>query len=266
MKYNEELNKNKKIDESSSMDQIEGKNPVTEAIDGNVTINKLFISDKRTDKTIDRIIDKAKSAGIPFVFTDKRKLDEISVTGRHQGVIAKTAPAKYSEIDDIFSFAEEKGEVPFVFLLDGIEDPHNTGAIIRTAHECGAHGVIISKRHCAGITPVTARAAAGACNHMHVVRVSNIAQTIDKLKKRGVWFICADMDGEIIYDLDLTGSIGVVIGNEGAGVSDLVKKKCDFTASIPMYGQVGSLNASVAAGVIAYEIVRQRNFANHRPI
>lgn len=250
----------KSLSDDNFPDQIEGRNPVLEALKSTRTVNKLFISDKAGDKSIQKIIDRAKELGIPYVFTDRHKLDEISVTGHHQGVIAKASLASYSDMDDIFKFAEEKGEEPFVFVLDGIQDPHNTGAIIRTAHECGAHGVIISKRNSAGITPVAARAAAGASNHIHIVRVANIAQTIDRLKEKGLWFVCADMDGEIMYRQDLKGAVGLVIGNEGKGVSALVKKKCDFVTSIPMFGKVGSLNAAVAAGVLAYEIVRQRKY------
>ena len=261
MKFNNKNSITNETDHEITSDQIEGKNPVFEALKSEVPVNKLFISDKRTDKTIQEIIDIAKDSGIPFVFCDKKKLDEMSVTDHHQGVIAKAATVRYSELEDIFTCADKCGEKPFVFVLDGIEDPHNLGAIIRTAHEAGAHGVVISKRHSAGITPVVARAAAGACNHMNIVRVSNISQTLDKLKDKGMWFVCGDMGGEVMYKQDLTGSIGIVIGNEGSGVSPLVKKNCDMVTSIPMYGKVGSLNASVAAGVLAYEIVRQRKFS-----
>ena len=239
---------------------IEGKNAVLEALKSGITVDKLFIDQKRGDKGIQAVIDLAKDNGVPYVFTDRSKLDEMSVTGHHQGVIARASMADYSDIEDVFASAEEKGEKPFLFLLDGIEDPHNLGAIIRTAHECGAHGVVISKRNSAGITPVVARAAAGACSHIHIVKVANISRTIEDLKKRGLWFVCGDMEGEVMYKQDLTGAIGIVIGNEGSGVSELVRKKCDFVTSIPMYGKVGSLNASVAAGVLAYEVVRQRNF------
>lgn len=243
------------------VDQTEGKNPVAEALKCGLPVDKIYISDRRADKAIQEIITLARSSGIPFVLSDRKKLDDMSVTGHHQGVIARISPVRYSETDDIFAYAAEKKEEPFVFILDGIEDPHNFGAIIRTAHEAGAHGIIVSKRHSAGITPVVARAAAGACSHMLIARVSNIVQTLKKLKDKGMWFVCGDMDGDLMYDLDLTGSMGVVIGNEGEGVSSLVKKTCDMTASIPMCGKVGSLNASVAAAVLAYEVVRQRRFS-----
>ena len=182
----------------------------------------------------------------------------MSETGRHQGVIAHTAAFTYAQVEDILEIAREKGEDPFIFLLDNIEDPHNLGAIIRTANLAGAHGVIIPKRRAAGLTAVAARASAGAVAYTPVAKVTNLNKTMEVLKTQGMWFVCADMDGTLMYDLNLTGPIGVVIGNEGSGVSELVKKNCDFTASIPMKGDIDSLNASVAAGVLAYEIVRQR--------
>lgn len=191
-------------------------------------------------------------------FVSKARLDEMSETGKHQGVIAHAAAYAYAEVEDLLSAAENKGEAPFIFLLDDIEDPHNLGAIIRSANLMGAHGVIIPRRRAVGLTATVAKASAGAINYTPVARVANLSQTIDQLKKRGMWFVCADMDGEIMYDLNLTGPIGVVIGNEGSGVSRLVKEKCDFTARIPMKGDIDSLNASVAAGVLGYEIVRQR--------
>jgi len=188
----------------------------------------------------------------------KDRLDQMSRTGKHQGVIAHAAAYEYSEIEDIFALAEKKGEVPFVIILDNIEDPHNLGAIIRTANQAGAHGVIIPKRHAVGLTATVARTSAGALNFTPVVKVTNIANTIEQLKERGLWFVCADMEGDVMYNMDLKGPIGLVIGNEGEGVGRLVKEKCDFVASIPMKGDIDSLNASVAAGVLAFEIVRQR--------
>ena len=191
-------------------------------------------------------------------FWDNSKYEQMSETGKHQGVIAYAAAYEYAEVEDILKAAEEKGEPPFIFLLDGIEDPHNLGAIIRTANLAGAHGVIIPKRRAVGLTATVARTSAGALNYTPVAKVTNMAATIEDLKKRGIWFVCADMGGESMYRLNLTGPIGLVIGNEGEGVSRLVKEKCDMIASIPMKGDIDSLNASVATGVLAYEIVRQR--------
>mgnify|MGYP001051081628 FL=1 len=193
-----------------------------------------------------------------YYFVTKERLNELSLTGHHQGVIAKCAEGTYGTLDDIFAKAEEKGEPPFVFILDEIEDPHNLGAIIRTANVSGAHGVIIEKRHAAGITPVVAKTSAGAINFTPVVKVTNINRTIEELKEKGLWIACADMDGENMYTANLSGAIGIVIGNEGSGVSKLVRKNCDFTVSIPVRGEIESLNASVAAGVLAYEVVRAR--------
>ena len=184
----------------------------------------------------------------------------MSETGKHQGVIAYAAAYEYAQVEDMLKLAEEKGEPPFLFLLDGIEDPHNLGAIIRTANLAGAHGVIIPKRRAAGLTATVARTSAGALNYTPVAKVTNLAATMEELKKKGLWFVCADMGGETMYRLNLKGPIGLVIGNEGEGVGKLVKETCDMTASIPMKGDIDSLNASVAAGVLAYEIVRQRIF------
>ena len=191
-------------------------------------------------------------------YVTKERLDQISETGKHQGVIAVSAAYDYARVEDILALAEKKGEPPFILILDGIEDPHNLGAIIRTANQAGAHGVIIPKRRAVGLTPTVARTSAGAVNYVPVAKVTNISNTMKELKDRGMWFVCADMDGTLMYDMDLTGPIGLVIGNEGDGVSPLVKKNCDMVASIPMKGDIDSLNASVAAGVLSYEIVRQR--------
>lgn len=237
---------------------IEGRNPVIEAIRAGKPIDKLYVQDGCNDGPVMTIKREAKKRDIFIKYVARERLDQLSETGKHQGVIAYAAAYEYSEIEDIFAKAEEKGEAPFVFILDNIEDPHNLGAIIRTANLAGAHGVIIPKNRAVGLTATVARTSAGALNYTPVVRVTNIAKTIEELKDKGLWFVCADMDGEIMYKQNLTGPIGLVIGNEGEGVSRLVKEKCDYVASIPMNGDIDSLNASVATGVLAYEIVRQR--------
>lgn len=237
---------------------IEGRNAVIEALRAGKTIDKLYILDGCPDGPIRTIVREARKTDVVLNFVEKERLDQLSQTGHHQGVIAVSAAYDYAEIDDIFALAEEKGEPPFIFLLDEIEDPHNLGAIIRTANQAGAHGVIIPKRRAVGLTATVARTSAGAINYTPVVKVTNLTKTIQELKDRGIWFVCADMDGQCMYDLNLTGPIGMVIGNEGEGVSKLVKENCDFVASIPMKGDIDSLNASVATGVLAYEIVRQR--------
>ena len=237
---------------------IEGRNAVIEAFRSGREIDRLFIKDGLTDGQIQTIKREAKKKELRIDFVSKERLDQISQTGNHQGVIAYIAAYEYSELEDIFAIAEKKGEDPFIFILDNIEDPHNLGAIIRTANMSGAHGVIIPKNRAVGLTSTVAKVSAGALNYTPVVRVTNISRTIEELKERGVWVACADMDGTIMYDLNLTGSIALVIGAEGSGVSRLVKEKCDYIASIPVKGDIDSLNASVAAGVMAYEIVRQR--------
>ena len=237
---------------------IEGRNAVIEAFRSGKSIDRLFILDGCQDGPIKTIIREAKKQDTILNFVKKERLDQLSVTGKHQGVIAYAAAYEYSEIEDMFALAEEKGEEPFLILLDNIEDPHNLGAIIRTANQAGAHGVIIPKRHAVGLTATVARTSAGALNYTPVAKVTNMASTIEQLKERGLWFVCADMDGEVMYDLNLTGPIGLVIGNEGEGVGRLVKQKCDFVAKIPMKGDIDSLKASVAMGVLSYEIVRQR--------
>jgi 23S rRNA (guanosine2251-2'-O)-methyltransferase len=237
---------------------IEGRNAVIEAFRAGKTIDKLFILDGSQDGAISTIVREAKKAGTIINFVDKERLDRLSKTGHHQGVVAQAAAYEYAEVSDILQAARDKGEEPFLFILDEIEDPHNLGAIIRTANLCGAHGVIIPKRRAVGLTATVAKTSAGAINYTPVAKVTNISKTIEDLKKEGMWFVCADMGGTVMYDCNLTGSIGLVIGNEGSGVSRLVKEKCDFTAAIPMKGDIDSLNASVAAGVLAYEIVRQR--------
>lgn len=237
---------------------IEGRNAVMEAFRSGKTIDKLFVQEGLQDGPILSILREAKKHDTIVNKVKKERLDQLSETGRHQGVIAQAAAYEYAQVEDILNAAREKGEPPFIFLLDNIEDPHNLGAIIRTANLAGAHGVIIPKRRAAGLTAVVARTSAGALNYTPVAKVNNLSTTIEELKKEGLWFVCADMGGTTMYDLDLKGPIGLVIGNEGDGVSRLVREKCDFIASIPMKGDIDSLNASVAAGVLAYEIVRQR--------
>lgn len=237
---------------------IEGRNAVIEAFRSGKTIDKLYLLDGCQDGPVMTIKREAKKQDTLVKYVPKERLDQLSQTGRHQGVIAYAAAYEYAEVEDILRAAKEKGEAPFLFLLDNIEDPHNLGAIIRTANLAGAHGVIIPKNRAVGLTATVARTSAGALNYTPVAKVTNLAKTIENLKKEGLWFVCADMGGTVMYDLDLKGPIGLVIGNEGEGVGRLVKEKCDFTASIPMKGNIDSLNASVAAGVLAYEIVRQR--------
>lgn len=237
---------------------IEGRNAVLEAFRSGKTIDRLLIQDGCQDGPIQTIKREARKHDTMIDFVRKERLEQLSQTGRHQGVIAYTAAYEYAEVEDILNAAREKGEDPFLILLDDIEDPHNLGAIIRTANLAGAHGVIIPKRRAVGLTATVARTSAGALNYTPVARVTNLGNTIEELKKEGIWFVCADMGAETMYRQNLTGPIGLVIGNEGSGVSRLVKEKCDFTASIPMKGNIDSLNASVAAGVLAYEIVRQR--------
>ena len=237
---------------------IEGRNAVIEAFRSGKTIDKLYLLDGCQDGPMATIRREAKKHNTIVKYVDKERLDQMSPTGKPQGVIAAAAAYSYAEVDDILENARKKGEEPFLFLLDGIEDPHNLGAIIRTANLAGAHGVIIPKNRAVGLTATVARTSAGAINYTPVAKVTNLAKTIEELKKEGLWFVCADMNGTAMYDLNLKGAIGLVIGNEGEGVSRLVKEKCDMTAAIPMKGEIDSLNASVAAGVLAYEIVRQR--------
>ncbi len=237
---------------------IEGRNPVIEALRAGKEIDRLFVLDGCQDGPVMTIKREAKKKGVQMKFVNKDRLDSMSETGNHQGVIAYVAAYEYAEIEDMFALAQKKNEPPFFILLDEIEDPHNLGAIIRTANLAGAHGVIIPKNRAVGLTATVARTSAGALNYTPVAKVTNLANTIEDLKKQGMWFVCADMDGESMYDLNLTGSIGLVIGNEGSGVGRLIKEKCDMVAAIPMKGDIDSLNASVATGVLAYEIVRQR--------
>lgn len=237
---------------------IEGRNAVMEAFRSGKCIDKLFVLDGCQDGPVLSIKREAKKQDTIIRYVNKERLDQMSETGKHQGVIAYAAAYDYAEVEDIMNAAREKGEDPFILLLDNIEDPHNLGAMIRTAHLAGAHGVIIPKNRAVGLTATVARTSAGALNYLPVAKVTNLAKTIEELKKDGLWFVCADMGGTVMYDLNLKGPIGLVIGSEGEGVGRLVKEKCDLIASIPMKGQIDSLNASVAAGVLAYEIVRQR--------
>ena len=239
-------------------DRIEGRNPVLEAYRSGRTVDKLFVLDGCMDGPVRTILREAKKAGSIINYLPKERLDLMSETGRHQGVIAQVSSYAYTDLGEILQRAEEKGEPPFLVLLDGIEDPHNLGAIIRTACLAGAHGVVVTKHRAAGLTSTVVRASAGALNYVPVAKVTNLAQTIAALKEKGIWFVCADMGGTVMYDLDLKGPIGLVIGNEGDGVSRLVREACDLTARIPMKGKIDSLNASVAAGILMYEIVRQR--------
>lgn len=237
---------------------IEGRNAVIEAFRSGKTVDKLFVLEHCKEGSMNTIIREAKKHDTIINYVKKERLDQMSETGHHQGVIGYIAAYEYATVDDILENAKKKGESPFVILLDDIEDPHNLGAIIRTANLAGVHGVIIPKHRAAGLTATVVKTSAGAINYTPVAKVTNISKTIDELKKQGMWFVCADMGGTNMYQLDLKGSIGLVIGNEGKGVSRLVKEKCDFIASIPMFGDIDSLNASVATGVLAYEIVRQR--------
>ena len=237
---------------------LEGRNAVIEAYRAGKTIDKLFVLEHCKEGSMNTVLREAKKHDTVINYVKKERLDQMSETGKHQGVIGYLAAYEYATVDEILDKAREKGESPFVILLDDIEDPHNLGAIIRTANLAGAHGVIIPKHRASGLTATVAKTSAGALNYTPVAKVTNISNTIKELKEKGMWFVCADMGGETMYNLNLTGPIGVVIGNEGEGVSRLIREKCDFVASIPMKGDIDSLNASVAAGVLGYEIVRQR--------
>lgn len=237
---------------------IEGRNAVLEAFRAGKTIDKLFVLDGCQDGPVRTILREAKKTDCIVNFVKKERFDQMSETGKHQGVIAYAAAYEYGTVEEMLERAKEKNEQPFLILLDNIEDPHNLGSIIRTANQVGAHGVIIPKRRAVGLTATVAKASAGAINYTPVAKVTNLVKTMDELKKQGMWFVCGDMGGDSMYSLDLTGPMGVVIGNEGEGVSRLVKENCDFVATIPMFGDIDSLNASVAMGVLSYEIVRQR--------
>ncbi len=237
---------------------MEGRNAVLEAFRSGKTIDKLFLQEGCKDGPIQTILREAKKQDTIVQYVKKERLNQMSETWNHQGVIAYMAAYEYASLEDIFDLAKRKEEPVFLLILDGIEDPHNFGAIIRTAHQAGVHGIIIPKRHAVGLTATVVKASAGAIHYIPIVKVTNLTNTMKELKKQGLWFVCADMDGTVMYDLDLKGPIGLVIGNEGTGVSRLVKENCDFIAGIPMKGEIGSLNASVAMGILSYEIVRQR--------
>ena len=235
-----------------------GRNAVLEAFRSGKTIDRLYVQEGVADGTLQSILRTAKKTDAIINFVSNDRLNKYAEGDKHQGVVAMAAAYNYAEVEDILNAAKEKEEPPFIIVLDDIEDPHNLGAIIRTANQAGAHGVIIPKRHAVGLTATVARTSAGAINYTPVAKVTNISRTIEELKEKGIWFACADMSGELMYNCNLTGAIGLVIGSEGNGVSRLVKEKCDFVVKIPMFGQIDSLNASVAAGVLSYEIVRQR--------
>jgi 23S rRNA (guanosine2251-2'-O)-methyltransferase len=255
---NKAENKIENKTENGAENRIEGRNAVLEAFRSGKTIDKIFILDHSQDGPIRTIAREARKHDTIINYVSKERLDQMSETGKHQGVIAVAASYEYATVEEILARAKEKGEPPFVMLLDNIEDPHNLGAMIRTANLAGAHGVIIPKRRAVGLTAVVAKTSAGALNYTPVAKVTNLNTVMEELKKEGMWFVCADMGGTAYYDLDLKGSIGLVIGSEGEGVSRLVKEHCDFVATIPMKGNIDSLNASVAAGVLAFEISRQR--------
>ncbi|MCC8107363.1 MAG: 23S rRNA (guanosine(2251)-2'-O)-methyltransferase RlmB [Clostridiales bacterium] len=264
MKKQEKQERHNAQPDAADSGLIEGRNAVLEAYRSGKTIDRLLIQDGCQDGPIQSIKREARKAGTIIDFVPKERLDGMSQTGRHQGVIACAAAYDYAEVADILAAARERGEAPFLILLDGIEDPHNLGAIVRTANLAGAHGVIIPKRHAVGLTATVARASAGALNYTPVARVTNLGNTIEELKKEGIWFACAAMDAQPMYEANLTGPIGLVIGAEGSGVSRLIREKCDFAVSIPMRGDIDSLNASVAAGVLSFEIVRQRQFGSKK--
>ncbi len=252
-----ELDMEEKLTDGKSL-VIEGRNAVLEAFRSGKPVDKLFVLDGCQDGPVRTIVREAKKHDTIIQFVEKERLSQLSETGKHQGVVAFAAAYEYAEVEDMLELARQKGEDPFLILLDNIEDPHNLGAIIRTANLAGAHGVIIPKRRAVGLTATVAKTSAGALNYTPVAKVTNLVKTMEELKERGLWFVCADMGGESMYRLNLKGPIGLVIGSEGEGVGRLVKETCDFVAGIPMRGDIDSLNASVAAGVLAYEIVRQR--------
>lgn len=239
-------------------DKIIGRNPVAEAVKSGREIDKIIVKKGEIEGSLRPIIKKARDAGIPVIEAERQKLDQLAEGGNHQGVIAYAAAHDYASLDDIFKKAEEKGEPPFIVVLDKITDPHNFGSIIRTANCAGAHGIIVPKRGSVGLNEVVAKTSAGAIEYVPVCKVTNIAQTIDTLKERGVWVAGAEAGGDTMYKTDLSGSMALVIGSEGEGISRLVKEKCDFLVEIPMFGDVNSLNASVAAAVLMYEVVRRR--------
>ena len=236
-----------------------GRNAVRELLTDGRDVEKIYIQRGDREGSINQLIGIAAERRIPIVELDKQKLDRMCAGARHQGIVAIASEQSYSSIDDILAYADERGEAPFVVVLDGVEDPHNLGAIIRSAECMGAHGIIIPKRRAVGLTATVAKASAGAIMHMRVAKVTNLAQTIDELKEKGLWFYAADMDGDSLYRTDMKGAVGIVLGSEGDGISRLVKEKCDFVISIPMYGNVNSMNVSCAAAVILSEVANQKN-------
>lgn len=242
-----------------SENTVIGRNAVKELLTSGRDIERLYITSGEREGSINMLIGIASERGIPITECDRTRLDRLAAGGRHQGIIAVAAEQNYSTIEDILAYAESRGEPPFVIICDGVEDPHNLGAIIRSAECAGAHGVIIPKRRAVGLTSVVAKASAGAMLHMRVAKVTNLASTIDELKERGLWLYAADMDGASYHSTDLKGAVGIVLGSEGFGISRLVKEKCDFVVSIPLYGSVNSLNVSCAAAVILTEVARQRH-------
>ena len=252
---------NDRLEASSELDEtvVIGRNAVKELLSGGRDVDKLYITAGEREGSINQLLGIASERGIPITECDRSKLDAIAKGGRHQGIIAIAAERNYSSIDEILEYANEKGEPPFIVICDGVEDPHNLGAIIRSADCSGAHGIIIPKRRAVGLTATVAKSSAGALEHMRVAKVTNLASAIDDLKERGLWIYAADMDGSTYYKTDMKGAVALVLGSEGFGISRLVKEKCDFTVSIPLYGQVNSLNVSCAAAVLLAEVARQRN-------
>lgn len=236
-----------------------GRNAVKELLASGHDIDKIFVQNGEREGSINLLIGQAKERKITIVEVERVKLDEMTGHAAHQGIVAMAAERDYSTVEDILAYAEEKGEKPFIVLCDGVEDPHNLGAIIRSAECCGVHGIIIPKRRSVGLTSVVGKSSAGAIEHMRIAKVTNLSQTIDELKERGIWFYAADMGGEPAYKTDLKGAIGIVLGSEGEGISRLVKEKCDFTVSIPLYGNVNSMNVSCAGAVLFYEAAKQRH-------
>ncbi|MEW9123860.1 MAG: 23S rRNA (guanosine(2251)-2'-O)-methyltransferase RlmB [Thermotaleaceae bacterium] len=240
-------------------DRIEGRNPVLEAIKAEREIDKILIAKGAEQGSIQKIIGMAKDRGIPIQYVERQKLDQMAESHSHQGILAMVAAYDYVEVDEILKKAQKKGEPPFLVILDEITDPHNLGAILRTANAAGVHGIIIPKRRAVGLTAVVAKTSAGAIEYVSVAKVSNLARTIDGLKEKGLWIVGADMDGEkTYYEQDMTGNVVLVIGSEGQGIGRLIKEKCDFIVRIPMKGEMSSLNASIAASLLMYEVMRQK--------
>ncbi len=258
----QQFNRNKTTEPAPEREDggvIYGRNAVLEALKAAKSIDKLFVQSGEREGSITLIVAKAKEAGIPVMQVAREKLDSLSAGGVHQGVVALAAGVEYCSVDDLLRIAEEKGESPFLVIADGVEDPHNLGALIRCAEGAGAHGLIISKRHCAPVTPVVVKSSAGAIQHLPIAKVVNIAATVDQLKKKGVWIYGAEADGASLYETDLSGAAAFVVGSEGSGISRLVKEKCDFMLSIPMYGMVNSFNVSCAAAVVLCQAAQCRH-------